>query len=1378
MHRQRLPYYILFVLLLCLGGMTRRAQAQVPIGKEFIVTLPPVVTLAERNDTTIRFSIEILCSRQTMVSIRWPNGTYLINNATIAAGNRFYVTKPLLQLFQIMQYYENNRGNDTVNDRALIVSTDQPVSVHITYSKPYRTETWTVPPTSTYGTSYIVGTMTGNSELADRSGFTITAVENGTVVTIKPKQRARFSHLADTAYQVVLNRYQAYSTVSIDPKGDPVADLTGTTVTANKPIGLTSMAYSASAPWVKSVDLPGGGGTPPQPPPQFYTDGVWTAKTLVEPELPDSMAGTLYYTGPFKRQRFSWIRVMATADSTHLDTNDHLLKEVVIVKRGEFHQFPIYGPIKIHSDKPVIIWQMSVSGDTSGIDTTVNRNGRDTVVRLMYGDPSMVFLYPAPMFRPALQWISPNLSQHGGLPRAPQIPFYWEHYVRVIAPASAANGGVKLDGQPVTFDETFPDGQYVTAVIPINPAPHLLEADVPISAIPYGFTLNDSYSTLASEALRSVAKLSADTLRFVTCDREFDTTITIQSLGNNTFKIDSIRATGLDVKVLTPSTYPSSYLPQTSGPITVVVKIPQAGTYTGSLLIYTDANNRKVFEVPIIAVRDSARLVIPGSTVDFGVLNGSQTSRDSVLKIRNDGTRPLVLQPPTLTGAGFQVISPKTAITIPPGGVDSIVVRFNPSGEGLREGTIKLVGNPCMTPITIALSGFKGAGASLQVQRTLNYQSYLCSVPESVDSTIVLKSIGDEAVTITSTLMGGANAAEFALLENLTGAVINPRDSIKFHVRYTPKGYGYRTASLQLTTTAANAPTISIDLFARRDTAGLLPSTTTIEFSQRTPCEGAADTVLLLTNNGTVPDTITTIDLGGSTAYTLDPMPSPTNPIIIFPNGSQPVKVTFSETTPGSFPATMRIMSQPCGVTATVALGASRVAPSLIAESMALQFDTLYGCQAPVTRQVRLTNNGPIPDTVYTSSITGSAAFTYQAPGQLIIAPGETKTIDVSFSPTGDQAQLGELTLGWKPCDLPMKIALSGTVLTTTASFSAASIDFGQVKTNTPATQTIVLRNTGSAPRRVTASGLPAGVRILSPDLPTVIAGGDSITLQVEWTEGTAGAYTQPLALTLGDPCGTTIQVPMTLTAVGEDILPIRFTISIPNVTGTVNQEVAIPVLISDGANLDKLTSTSMHLRIRHRYTVLAPKRVSTSLPGMTATMSDSRIDGDDRVIDIDLAGGALPSQGEIARIESLVLIGDRDNTPLVVDSVGMTFPAGPPFETLTLTKQDGRFDALGICLTGGERLVTMDGALKVNAVRPNPFRSGTTIEFETTEPGDVRVVIVDARGAHLATLVDGELPAGTHQSYFDASQLSSGLYFCELRKGALVQRVPMIIVQ
>ena len=63
----------------------------------------------------------------------------------------------------------------------------------------------------------------------------------------------------------------------------------------------------------------------------------------------------------------------------------------------------------------------------------------------------------------------------------------------------------------------------------------------------------------------------------------------------------------------------------------------------------------------------------------------------------------------------------------------------------------------------------------------------------------------------------------------------------------------------------------------------------------------------------------------------------------------------------------------------------------------------------------------------------------------------------------------------------------------------------------------------------------------------------------------------------------------------------------------------------------------------------------------------------------------------------------------------------------------------------------------------PNPFNPTTTIEFELPKNAKVVLKVYDLLGREVQALVDEVMEAGFHIAKFDASKLTSGVYFTRI---------------
>jgi hypothetical protein len=78
----------------------------------------------------------------------------------------------------------------------------------------------------------------------------------------------------------------------------------------------------------------------------------------------------------------------------------------------------------------------------------------------------------------------------------------------------------------------------------------------------------------------------------------------------------------------------------------------------------------------------------------------------------------------------------------------------------------------------------------------------------------------------------------------------------------------------------------------------------------------------------------------------------------------------------------------------------------------------------------------------------------------------------------------------------------------------------------------------------------------------------------------------------------------------------------------------------------------------------------------------------------------------------------------------------------------------------------------------PNPFNPSTSIKYQVSSISDVSLKVYDLLGREVATLVNEEKPAGTYEITFDASGLSSGVYYYKLQADTFIETKKMILVK
>lgn len=78
----------------------------------------------------------------------------------------------------------------------------------------------------------------------------------------------------------------------------------------------------------------------------------------------------------------------------------------------------------------------------------------------------------------------------------------------------------------------------------------------------------------------------------------------------------------------------------------------------------------------------------------------------------------------------------------------------------------------------------------------------------------------------------------------------------------------------------------------------------------------------------------------------------------------------------------------------------------------------------------------------------------------------------------------------------------------------------------------------------------------------------------------------------------------------------------------------------------------------------------------------------------------------------------------------------------------------------------------------PNPFNPTTKIQFDVPVQAELTLEVYNITGQRVAVLANGTYQAGQHSVTFDASTLSSGIYFYRLSSGSFVQTQKMTLIK
>lgn len=116
------------------------------------------------------------------------------------------------------------------------------------------------------------------------------------------------------------------------------------------------------------------------------------------------------------------------------------------------------------------------------------------------------------------------------------------------------------------------------------------------------------------------------------------------------------------------------------------------------------------------------------------------------------------------------------------------------------------------------------------------------------------------------------------------------------------------------------------------------------------------------------------------------------------------------------------------------------------------------------------------------------------------------------------------------------------------------------------------------------------------------------------------------------------------------------------------------------------------------------------------------------------------------------------------------------------ILKSVGRYEEAGLYKNSSEsktnETVSVPTETKLLGNYPNPFNPTTQISYQLKEAAEVTIKIYDVLGKEVKTLVDGFKEEGYHQVSFDASSLSSGIYFYTMKTKEKYDIKKMLLVR
>jgi Abnormal spindle-like microcephaly-assoc'd, ASPM-SPD-2-Hydin/HYDIN/CFA65/VesB-like, Ig-like domain/Cep192 domain 4 len=371
------------------------------------------------------------------------------------------------------------------------------------------------------------------------------------------------------------------------------------------------------------------------------------------------------------------------------------------------------------------------------------------------------------------------------------------------------------------------------------------------------------------------------------------------------------------------------------------------------------------------------------------------------------------------------------------------------------------------------------------------------TVGQKATQTAVLTNTGKESVTITQL---ASSSVEFATSGLATPLAIGPGQSARFQVVFTSLTSGSASGTLTAMTSHGGSSKVKLR-GASASSSQLSLSTTALNFGN-VLINGSATQAVALKNSGTNDVQITQIGVTGG-AFSLRGVAVP---VTISAGQSLALQATFAPTTAGAATGAITIASNAQNATATVALNGSAVAASytMLLSPSSVNFGNV-NAGSSTTQNVRLSNTGNSSVTVTQAVASGTGISVSGLGAPVTLAPSQSVTLSVTFAPTTAGATAGSVTVTNND-GVSAVAAVTGTQVQPGLSLTPASANFGSVVKGNTNSQTVQIKNSGTANLTVSqATVTGSGFSLSGLALPMTLTPGQSGNFNVQYSPQSAG---------------------------------------------------------------------------------------------------------------------------------------------------------------------------------------------------------------------------------------------------------------------------------
>ncbi len=292
-------------------------------------------------------------------------------------------------------------------------------------------------------------------------------------------------------------------------------------------------------------------------------------------------------------------------------------------------------------------------------------------------------------------------------------------------------------------------------------------------------------------------------------------TVTLSNTGTGTLTLSAISLDMNSSATFTLASGCGSTLAAGAGCVLNITFTPTSAgtTYTGGVTIVDNSGGvagatQGVTLTGTQATSAASAVTFSPATLDFGSVIVNSTSTAKTVTLTNSGTAALALTSITITGGSTASAFTQTnncPASLSTGSSCTISITFKPFASGTYAASLTATDNAADSPQTASLSGTGVTSGATLSSSSITFPT--TTVNTTASSGVTLTNSGTAALTITSIVLSGTNASNFATTNNC-GTSLAAGASCTITATFTPTAASSYSATITVTDSAPSSPQV------------------------------------------------------------------------------------------------------------------------------------------------------------------------------------------------------------------------------------------------------------------------------------------------------------------------------------------------------------------------------------------------------------------------------------------------------------------------------------------------------------------------------------------------------------------------------------------